>query len=332
MERSEIKNRYSQIGIAYTVFVIVMYAVSFIIKLVMTTNDLHISSSWLNYLVGLAPIWMFGFPVCFILIKNMQHTRPEDQKLLVGFGFKFYFILTFLMITGNIVGRIIGYLLSHLLGVSIDNTTIDMISRQDILPSIIFAVILGPMLEELAFRKLLIDRLWFLSKKHTIFLSGFMFALFHTNLYQFFYAFLVGVIFAYIYTITGRIRYTIMLHMIINFVHGIVPVILIKMMDVDKLARIAVLSPESEEARKLAFELIKSPGFLLFILYLLVLLGFVITGLVLFIKNVKRMRVDDSMSPLQGTGSVSVVYKNMGMILFVISMIAFTVFEIVISQ
>ena len=44
------------------------------------------------------------------------------------------------------------------------------------------------------------------------------------------------------------------------------------------------------------------------------------------------MRVDDSMSPLQGPGSVSVVYKNMGMILFVISMIAFTVFEIVISQ
>ena len=99
-------------------------------------------------------------------------------------------------------------------------------SSVNILPSFIFAVLIGPVLEELAFRKVLLDRLSCYSKKYTIILSGVMFGLFHTNLFQFFYACLIGIVFAYIYTITGKIRYTIILHMSVNFLHGIVPMMI----------------------------------------------------------------------------------------------------------
>ena len=331
MDREEIKKTYSHIGAAYAVFVLVMYMASLIITLILKKSGVESVHGWLRYVVGLGPIWLVGFPVCYLPIRKMYNKAPDDHSLSMGFGIKFYFMLTFLMITGNIMGRLIAYLIELITGISIDNTTIDMISRQDIVSSIIFVVILAPIMEELAFRKLLIDRLWFFSKKHTIILSGFMFALFHTNIYQFFYAFLVGLIFAYIYTITGRIRYSIILHMTINFIHGIVPLTCIKMMDMDKIIQLVMLDENSKEARRLAFELLVTPGFLLFIIYCLIILGFVITGLVLFVKNVKKMKVDDTMSPVHKPGAVSVIYGNAGMIIFILVMIFFTVFEIMIS-
>ena len=331
LDRSDIRKRYSKIGAAYAMFVMTMYAASLIIKLVVKKADIVIDNSWVRYLIGLAPIWVFGFPVCYLMIKEMEKRVPDDHRLSLGYGFSFYFMLTFLMLTGNIVGRLIAWLIELSTGLTMDNTTIDMISSQNLLPSFVFAVIIAPVMEEIAFRKLLIDRLWFLSKKHTIFLSGIMFALFHTNLFQFFYAFLVGTVFAYIYTITGRIRYTIMLHMTINFMHGILPVALLKMMDIGKLASITTLSPNSPEARKITLELIGSPGFILFILYCLMILGFFITGIVLFCKNVKKMKVDDTNSYLQGPGSVSVIYRNAGMMTFIIVMLIFSVIEVLIS-
>ena len=331
MDRKEMKKAYSHIGASYAVFVLIMYMASLIISLIIKKTGVENMTGWMRYLVGLGPIWLVAFPVCYLFIKDMYNKTPDDHSLSFGYGIKFYFMLTFLMITGNIVGRLIAYLIKFMTGIVIDNTTIDLISQQDMVSSLIFVVILGPIMEELAFRKLLIDRLWFFSKKHTIILSALMFALFHTNIYQFFYAFLVGLIFAYIYTITGRIRYSIMLHMTINFIHGIVPLFCLKLMDMGKIARLMTLQSDSKEARQLSLELLTTPGFLLFIVYFLVIIGFVITGLVLFIKNVNKMKVDDTMSPLQKPGAVSVVYGNIGMIAFLVVMMFFTVFEVAIS-
>ena len=53
-------------------------------------------------------------------------------------------------------------------------------------------------------------------------LSGVLFGLSHGNFYQFFYAFGLGVVFAYVYINTGKLRYTIIFHAIINFLGSIV--------------------------------------------------------------------------------------------------------------
>ena len=44
-----------------------------------------------------------------------------------------------------------------------------------------------------------------------------MFGLFHLNLFQFFYAFGLGLMFGYVYMRTSQLRYSIVMHMIINF-------------------------------------------------------------------------------------------------------------------
>ena len=87
----------------------------------------------------------------------------------------------------------------------------------------VFAVILAPLVEELVFRKLLCDRMRRYGDKIAVLVSGIAFGLYHGNLYQFFYAAAIGIFFAFLYCRTGRVSYTILLHMLVNFVGSVIP-------------------------------------------------------------------------------------------------------------
>ena len=87
----------------------------------------------------------------------------------------------------------------------------------------VLAVGIGaPIFEELVFRKLIVDRLIKYGEFIAIFTSGLTFGLFHGNFQQFFFAFALGALFAFIYARTGRIRYTIGLHMTINMTTSVI--------------------------------------------------------------------------------------------------------------
>ncbi|MCD7838526.1 MAG: CPBP family intramembrane metalloprotease [Clostridiales bacterium] len=77
-------------------------------------------------------------------------------------------------------------------------------------------VLAAPVLEELIFRRVLLRRLLGLGDVSAIVLSALAFALFHANLYQTAYAFVLGLVFGAIVLLTGSIRDTILLHMLIN--------------------------------------------------------------------------------------------------------------------
>ena len=64
-------------------------------------------------------------------------------------------------------------------------------------------VLCAPVAEELIFRKLLIDRLTQYGEGVAVLFSGLMFGLFHGNLNQFVYAFVLGLCFGFIYVKTG---------------------------------------------------------------------------------------------------------------------------------
>ncbi|MEE3399376.1 MAG: CPBP family intramembrane glutamic endopeptidase, partial [Eubacterium sp.] len=186
-----------------------------------------------------------------------------------------------------------------------------------------------PILEELAYRKLLIDKLGQYNKRYAIILSGVMFGLFHTNLHQFFYATIIGFLFAYIYTISGRVRYTMILHMTFNFIHGILPMAIVKNLDLDSLSAISESDVMNPEVQKQVFELYTNPAFLGLLGYGLLIIGLWIAGLVLWIINHKKIKVDDSNSPLPIKEGKYIPFINVGMILFAVLTIAITVLEII---
>ena len=81
---------------------------------------------------------------------------------------------------------------------------------------LVVAVLIAPVMEELIFRKLLLDRLRPFGDRWAILISGVAFGLFHLNLYQFFYATALGFIFGGIALKTGKIWHTMLLHAIVN--------------------------------------------------------------------------------------------------------------------
>lgn len=89
----------------------------------------------------------------------------------------------------------------------------------DTLPTWLLLLMVGgiaPVMEELIFRKLLLDRLRPFGDRCAILVCGVAFGLFHVNLYQFFYAAAVGMLFAGVVLKTGTIWHSILLHAILN--------------------------------------------------------------------------------------------------------------------
>ncbi len=332
MDFSEVKKNYSWLGISYLVFTVVAELAALLIKYVVGSIDSSImDNSWLLYLLGLAPIWVAGFPLCLLCLKKLPAKKPEDNKIKFRDMLQLYCIITFLAIAANMVGLTITSAIEKLTGLTIQNTTIDIVNEQELLPTIIFAVIIGPILEELAFRKVLIDKLGQYNKSYTIILSGLMFGLFHTNLYQFFYATIIGIMFAYIYTISGRIRYSMILHTCLNFIHGVIPIILMKLTDIDAFKSLLEEGTSNPEVQEKMLDFYSDPGFLLFMAYAYALFAIVIAGFVLVIIWIikKKFNVDESESILPYEKAPNAVFGNIGFILFTVTIIGITIYEII---
>ena len=151
-------------------------------------------------------------------------------------------------------------------------------------------------------------------------LSGAVFALFHGNLAQIFYAFPLGVFFAYLYLRTGRLRYTIGMHMLINFLGSVVPVLL----SGGVFSSLTNLNPDSFASVFPALSLWVP----LVILCALLYLGLFITGLVLFCLRWKRRCIRPAEEPLPRGKRFSTVCLNVGMLLFFVLSIAIAVISL----
>ena len=79
----------------------------------------------------------------------------------------------------------------------------------------------APIFEEIVYRKLVIDRLRRYGDLFAVVVSGLIFGLIHGNFSQFFYATLLGFLFALVYLYSGKLRYTIALHIAINFIGSV---------------------------------------------------------------------------------------------------------------
>ncbi len=92
---------------------------------------------------------------------------------------------------------------------------------------IAFVVILAPIAEELIFRQVILSRLLVLGQRNAIILQGVLFGLFHANLHQFFYTTGMGIILGYITVRFGSFKYAVYLHILLNFMGSIVPLVIV---------------------------------------------------------------------------------------------------------
>ncbi len=266
-------------------------------------------TSWGMWLCTFGPIYLIAVPVGLLILKAVPCRSIEKQSMKPGRYLIILLISFFMMYAGNLVGGIVTGILQAVLGNSPANPIMNFATGQSVLPKILFLVILAPIIEEFIFRKQLMDRMHVYGQKTAIFTSALMFGLFHGNLSQLFYAFALGLVFGYVYLKTGKLRYSISLHMIINFLGGVVGPMFLEHLDLSMLNH-----PETLDLSALMPML---PWLAGFALYMLVLVGLSIAGLVLLCVKCRQIRFAPEALQLPKGTVLKTVYGNLGMILLI---------------
>lgn len=269
------------------------------------------SSSWGMWLGTFAPLYLIALPIGLLVLKSIPAEAPQSVKLGTKNFFIFLLIAFALMYGGNIIGNVLATLLS---GGAAENTLTEYAMDSNPL-KIVVMVILAPLVEEYVFRKQILDRTRKYGEKLAVFLSALTFGLFHLNLFQFFYAFGLGWLFAYIYMRTGRLRYPVLIHSLVNFMGSVVAPWLLSLVDLEALAQMDP-NASAEEIMTQYGDML--PGLAIYLLYVLVLLGLSITGLVLLIVKCRKLVWREAKAQLPKGAGVKTVYLNVGMIVYIL--------------
>ena len=317
---NEAKKHFSRLGLG-TFVILGLGAVVQILAMgvVDTVWPQWMENSWGMWLITFAPLYLIAVPVGLLLLRKVPVKPLEKHDLKPGRYVVSAIICIFMMYAGNILGTIITALLQLLPGISAGNPILGYATDNALLPKVLFMVILAPVIEEYIFRKQLIDRMHIYGEKLAVITSALMFGLFHGNLSQFFYAFALGLVFGYVYLKTGKLRYSIGLHMLINFIGSVVgPFFLEKLAVLDTMGTmdIAALEPIL-------------PWLLGFGAYVLVLIGLAIAGLVLLCINKRRVSFAPAELELPKESRFRTVYLNVGMILLILGCAALIISNVI---
>lgn len=271
--------------------------------------------SWWTWVSAFAPMYLFAFPAGILLLHVIPGKAPEDQRLTPKQFWTLIPICFCLMYAGNLVGTLLSLLLS---GGQAVNQIEDLAMDHSPL-KILVMVILAPVLEELICRKLLIDRTVRYGEKLSVLMSGLIFGLLHQNLYQFFYAFALGSLFAYVYVRTGRVRYTMILHAIVNFLGSVVAPAIVSLVDMEAINELSAGNASIE----LLMEIL--PGYAVLMLYSMALMGVSVFGLVLLIIKARRLVWKEAAQQLPRKMSLKAAFLNAGMIVYILICLIMTV-------
>ena len=215
------KKFFSKIGFSYLIYAICTIAFPIIIFHIIGNGFEIVNNINFRLIISAICNYILPFPILLFLMKKLESEKLEKESLSIT-SFLLYFCISFtLMIIGNLIGIGVTSLIGTAIQSDIANPIQTLINSSDILLNLIIISIIGPIFEELFFRKLLIDRTIKYGAKISIILSATLFGLMHGNLNQFFYAFLLGGFFSYIYIKTGKIIYPILLHICLNLMGSV---------------------------------------------------------------------------------------------------------------
>ncbi|MGM9598729.1 MAG: lysostaphin resistance A-like protein [Faecousia sp.] len=268
-----------------------------------TENDAYI-------LLSGGIMYLFAIPIGLLLLHFLPSTQPQKERL--GSQFFQWLLICFPIISA---GALIGNLLSFLLSFGKASNPTDSLSGLSIGVQFVCVVVLAPIFEELLFRRAIIRHSVRYGEKTAILFSATAFALFHGNLFQFFYAFGIGLLFGYIYVRTGKLIYTIFLHAIINFWGTIVAQFVITNTPA------FFVSNDLRSLLHLTFQIVVTLN------YYLISYGTLVGGIILLCKKVRRLYFRPAPLELPTGKSIQLSFVNPGAILFAILCTA----EIVIS-
>ncbi len=329
LQLKEAKGTFSRFSLGLFIYLIASYAVIFAAELVLLLvlgEDGYYALAeniYFNWLVGVGPMYLVGFPLLFLMTKGMKKREYTKSKMSISELLIVFIVAKGAITVGSYVGQLLNSFISAVLGKDIVDGTSELIEQSPIWLTILIAVIIGPIIEELIFRKLMIDRLGRYGNMLAITVSAIAFGLFHGNFYQFFYAALLGFILGYVYIRTGNVIYSTVLHMIINFLGSVAVMPIIKAAErLTELQELAMAGGEFDFAE--LYRALTIVGSYEIVELLLSISGIIIGIKLLTSKAVKVSKECEYMLPKERT--VSTVMLNTGTVLYIVlSLILFAV-------
>lgn len=187
------------------------------------------NSDWFELTVTAIGMLCAGVPLYYILMKRLPDSeKGEVKKLSLNDLFQYFIICVAVMYLSNIVGTVVNFIIETIKGAEVGNPLEYVLDNSNLVITILYASILGPIAEELMFRKLLLDKVRRFGDLPAMIITGVAFGLFHMNISQLFYATTVGMILAYVTLKTNTIIYSIILHMMLNFMGSGIAVFVVR--------------------------------------------------------------------------------------------------------
>jgi len=303
---------FSTVGLSYFFLIVVTLGIEVAIDLIVAAVAPWVLYRYpsLVWVVSFVPQYCVAFPVCILILRRLPAMNLHGSRLSGGDWFRTLCIALFLMEIGNLVGNLLCALISRVTPLDLSSGLTDMMSTGSLGIVFLFTVIIGPIMEELVFRKVLIDRTIVFGDRTAILVSGLLFGLVHGNLYQFFYAFFLGCLFAYIYIRTGKIGYTISFHMVINFLGGFIGTVLSN--------QLSNLQDSGGLSGSFPFMMNRLVGLFGLAGLELLTLALAIVGLVFFCLSLRRTTLLSGEYEMPAKKTANMLFGNVGMILFLI--------------
>jgi len=320
------RKHFSKLGLAYLLGLVVIRLVQWLAVVVLQQVAPQLLVSYeSSFLCMMIPMYLIGYPIMILLIRLVPaSTEPiEKKKMSVGKWICAFIMCYACLYLSNLVGVLITSVIGIIKQGAVDNVVLDMTSNISMPTMILIMVIGAPIAEEIIFRKLLVDRVLPYGEGLAVFMSGIMFGLFHGNMNQFVYAFVLGAFLAFIYIRTRKIIYTIAIHMGINLLGSVVATFILEKSGFMELYD--KLLTTTDEAALMELMINHAGGLAAYVIYACVLMLVVLLGIVLMVVKRKSFYLKPVEGALQKGQRFKAVFLNLGMILFS----AYWVYEII---
>lgn len=243
---------------------------------------------WFNFVLTDFAAYGLGLPALLLFLRKIPDSPAAPAKRVTPKQFGGLVLVSFaLLYLTNYIGIGLNSAIGMLRGEEAGNLLDNALTGMSPLTILVFGVLIGPVLEELVFRGILLRKLRRYGEGICIFASGFLFALFHGNIGQLFYAFALGALFAYVTLRSGRIRTAVLLHMLMNFAGMFLSTVI------------------TESGSELAINA-----------YGLLLLVIVIAGAVIFVRRIPKVHLRRGGSPLAQRELCRTFLLNPGMLTY----------------
>lgn len=313
------RKHFSRLGGMFILGTVIIYAV----QLIPTAIIQMLRPEWLqngniSLSLSMVPMYLIGMPALIALVKTIPTENVEKRKMK-WWQFLVAVLMCFgLVYASNLIGTAVSTVIGILKGSAVQNTILDVVTSISTVFVILYMVICAPFMEEYVFRKLIVERTIKYGQGVAVVVSGLMFGLFHGNLNQFVYAFTLGCFLAFIYVKTGKLKITIAMHMMVNLMGSVVSLKLMEMIDIDRYLKIVADGMDMDGL--MAYMSENATGWILYMLFVLFMIGTILTALVMFIVcfATKRITFDRGAVVIPKGKRFSTVILNVGMLIYCI--------------